>query len=144
MWSSGCKCPILPLYGFKIKCKQCLRKHWPESSLFFFFTLVISSAAAALAESWSQSSLPLTENILTASNRKTKPLGCELRGCLAHFWWRSGFAYCALYLDLRAVGIHPFCSVGGNWGGDTGVGPTEAKILEIRWQADLTDAENIN
>jgi len=36
------------------------------------------------------------------------------------------------YLDLWAVGIHVFFSVGGNWGGDTGVGPTEAKILEIR------------
>lgn len=42
---------ILPLYGFKIKCKQCLRKPLTWSSLFFFFffTLVISSAAAALA-----------------------------------------------------------------------------------------------
>ena len=78
---------------------------WIES-FFFFFTLVISSAAAGSGWKLGQGSLPLeAENILTAFNHKTKPLG----GCLLKL------PLCPLLVKDRFLGKCSLTLTYGQW-----------------------------
>lgn len=128
---------ILPLCAFKIKCKRCLRKYWPESSL--FSTPIISSLVAG--SSWKMCQCPpFLEKYSPRRATRQGPHGyCLLWLPSYHLTRRdlvkgSFLGICSLTLICNKWVENLFLfSVGNNYNGEAEAGKMETKILEIRW-----------